>query len=113
MDEDDVLAARGGTGRSHRPPSLIERYIVEFLRFLAAKGCVFPSSTNAGRRRRRVAPPPRGRGVGRCGDLAANAERKVDRRARRAFRVDCDHVEREPAGVDVLERERRDEGAGG
>jgi len=60
-----------------------------------------------------VAPPPRGRGVGRCGDLAVKAERKVDRRARRAFRVDCEHVERELAGVDALERECRDEGAGG
>ena len=47
------------------------------------------------------------------GDLAADAEGEVDRYARRAFRVDGQHVERELAGVDVLERERRDEGAGG
>src|SRR5262252_683615 len=66
---------------------------------------------NADRRRRRVAPPPMG-GVGTGRLLAANAEGQIDRYARRAFRVDGDDVERELAGVDVFQRERRDEGTG-
>ena len=39
----------------------------------------------------------------RYGDLAANAERKVDRRARGAVRVDGEHMECEPAGTDALQ----------
>src|SRR5881397_2952298 len=54
-----------------------------------------------------------GGGSDGAGNLAADAEGEVDRRAHRAVRIGCEHVERVLAGVEVLERESRGEAASG